>query len=112
MQLKALKLYKMLFIFNIRFSCETSIYWTFDLCQFWHPEPDEIAIWIVVESLLDHVELPVLARVVADAGRVVPVAVVAAHVVVQLKNIHFCQICLTREFKFYVKQIVKVKVRI
>ena len=36
--------------------------------------------------MLDDVELPVLARVVSDSGAVVPVAVVAADVVVELKQ--------------------------
>lgn len=39
---------------------------------------------VVVEALLYHVELPVLSGVVADAGAVQPVAVVAADVVVDL----------------------------
>ena len=39
---------------------------------------------VVVGGLFDHVELAVLPRVVPDAGRVVPVAIVTAHVMVQL----------------------------
>ena len=41
---------------------------------------------VVVESLFDHVELAVLPRVVAQPGAVQPVAVVTAHVVVNLGN--------------------------
>ena len=59
---------------------------TSDFLQFRDPESDEVTVGIVVESLLDDVELPVLARVVSDSGAVVPVAVVAADVVVELKQ--------------------------
>ena len=59
---------------------------TSDFLQLRDPESDEVTVGIVVESLLDDVELPVLARVVSDSGAVVPVPVVAADVVVELKQ--------------------------
>ena len=63
---------------------------TSDFFQLRDPESDKVTVRIVVEALLDNVELPVLARVVPDSSAIVPVAVVAADVVVQLKHQSVC----------------------
>ena len=51
--------------------------------QLLHPQPHKLPVLVIVQTLLDHVELSVLPRIVADARRIVPVAIVGAHVVVQ-----------------------------
>ena len=41
---------------------------------------------IIILSLLDHVELPVLSWIVADSSTIQPVAIVTAHIVINLKR--------------------------
>lgn len=41
---------------------------------------------VIVQSLFDHIELPVLSRVIAYARTVQPVSIVAAHIMVNLLN--------------------------
>ena len=58
---------------------------TSNFSQFRYPQPDVVSIRIVIQTLLDHVELPIFARVIPDSGGVVPVPVIAAYIVIQLK---------------------------
>lgn len=40
---------------------------------------------IVVHGLLDHIEFAILPRIIANTSSIVPVAIVAAHIMVQLR---------------------------
>merc|ERR1712032_199974 len=50
--------------------------------QLRHPEPNIGPFRVIVVGLLDDVEAPSFARVVPDAGGIVPVTIVGAHIVV------------------------------
>lgn len=41
-------------------------------------------IWIIVQTLFDHVKLPVLTRVITDSSTVEPVAIVTCYIVINL----------------------------
>ena len=60
---------------------------TRDVLQFRQPQVDEMAFWIVIGRLFDHVKLAILPRIIADSSHVVPVAVVAADVVIEKKRL-------------------------
>src|ERR1700694_5461117 len=50
--------------------------------QLRQPELDKLSLAIVILCLLDNVEMSILSRIVSDAGRILPIFIVGAYIMI------------------------------